>query len=396
MAFSTESEYRPYHPSESAASFYTHDNDRDYIVIQDLDHFNYAIHEYTHLVIARSGLRIPLWMNEGWADLNSTLTEKGKKAMIGDIIPGRREALLRNTWIPLADLDKVDQRSPMYNEREKASVFYGESWALVHMLFLAPQYRKKFDLFVQATVAGKSLADACLTAFGKSAAVVQQDLVKYIGNNQLDGAVFDVNLAGVQVNPVISTMTPLDTGLLLADVLTLTRKFPEAKTALEELSKQYPADPRIPEALGYLTIKMGDRAEGMRLLKESFDKGSNDALMCYRLAVLLHATSVNRGAVLIILRRAIQLQPDYPDARLQLGITLLESQDYAGSLNELRAISKIPEANALWYFAATGIDNAKLGHSEEARKNIDLARKWAKTPAQNQQLDQMMSALGAK
>ena len=37
--------------------------------------------------------------------------------------------------VPLADLLKVDHSSPLYNEGDRASDFYAESWALTHMLF---------------------------------------------------------------------------------------------------------------------------------------------------------------------------------------------------------------------------------------------------------------------
>ncbi len=366
--------------------------------MQDLerDHFNYAVHEYTHLLIARSELRLPLWMNEGWADLNSTLSVKGGKAMIGDMIAGRRDALLKNPWIPLTDLDKVDQRSPLYNEHEKASVFYGESWALVHMLFLAPDYRTKFEQFVQATVSGKDLASACAAVYGKPAASVQQDLVKYIDGGKLYGAVFAVHPDAAPEPPAVKPVSDTDAGVLLADLLTLTHKYPEARSALETLAKEHPENAPVEEALGYLLIKTGEQSEGIRHLKRAFDLGTTDAVMCYRLAVMLHATTVDRGAVLAILRRALALQPDYTDARLQLGVTLLEAQDYAGSLSELRLIAKVPEASAPWYFSATAIDNAKLGHPEEATKNLELARKWAKTPAQISQVEQVYRSLNGK
>ena len=366
--------------------------------MQDLeaDRFIYAIHEYTHLLLARSGLHIPLWMNEGWADLNSTLTVKGQKAMIGAVIAGRRDALLQNKWIPLSDLDKVNQKSPMYNEREKASVFYGESWALVHMLFLSDDYRKKFNQFVQATLDGKDISAAILTVYNKPASKVQEDLLKYISNGHLNGAVFDFKADETPGVASLTTVEDVESGLMLADLLALTHKFAEAKTMLAETAKKHPENSAVPKVLGYLLIRTGDQQQGMKDLQKAFDLGTDDPVLCYRLAVMLYATTMDRGAVIAVLRRALALQPDYADARLQLGVTLLEAQDYAASLSELRLITKVPEVSAPWYFSATAIDNAKLGHAEEARKNVDLARKWAKTPAQVKQVEQIFGSLNGK
>src|SRR5579863_7133997 len=50
VAFRSESQYKPYRMSESAAAYYTHTRNRDYIVMQDISSELYpaAIHEYTH------------------------------------------------------------------------------------------------------------------------------------------------------------------------------------------------------------------------------------------------------------------------------------------------------------------------------------------------------------
>lgn len=398
VAFASPEEYGIYSPSDSAASFYTKDNDHDEIVMRDLDpdHFNYAVHEYTHLVIARAGVHMPVWMNEGWADLNSTLTLKGRKATVGEIIPGRRDALQSNLWIPLADLDKIDQRSPLYNERSKASVFYGESWALMHMLFLSPEYRGKFNDFVRAIISGKSLVDACPAALGKSVTEVEADLKKYFNGKKLYGAQFAVELKDAQETPAIKAVSALDSGILLADLLALVAKTTQSKAAYEALQKSYPGNPEIDAALGYLTFKTGDQPAGVALLKKALSEGSTDAVMCYRLGVILRASNKDSAGSIAALHRALELKPDYTEARLQLGIGLLQDQNFSDSLRELQQIRKVPEESAPWYFSATAIDDAKLGNPEQARKNIDLARKWAKSPAQITQVEQILHALGGQ
>ena len=397
IAFTSPERYAFYSPSDAAASFYTKDDEHDEIVMRDLEpeHFNYAVHEYTHLVVSRAGVHMPVWMNEGWADLNSTLAIKGHKAMIGDIIAGRRDALLTHSWIPLEDLDKIDQRSPLYNERDKASVFYGESWALMHMLFLSPKYRAKFDGFVRLILSGKNLAAACWEALGKSASGVQADLKDYMDRGRLLGAVFTVNLDGSQETAAVEQLTPLDSGLFLADLLTLEHKYSQAQEAYVALGKTFPDNPEIDKYLGYLEFKTGNQPGGVVLLKKALADGSKDAVLCYRLGVILRASNDFAGA-LQAQRRALELNPEYTVARLELGIVLLQKQDFAGSLLELQKIRKVPEENAPWYFSATAIDNAKLGHSEEARKNASLARKWAKSPAQVSEVEQIIHSLDSR
>ena len=80
VAFRGEKQYQPYRINEFAVAYYTHGRNRDYIVMQDIasEHYPVAIHEYTHLVIEHTGLNPPPWLNEGLAELYSTLTPVGK------------------------------------------------------------------------------------------------------------------------------------------------------------------------------------------------------------------------------------------------------------------------------------------------------------------------------
>ena len=154
VAFRGEKQYQPYRLNEFATAYYTRGRNRDYIVMQDIssEHYPVAIHEYAHLIIEHSGLNPPPWLNEGLAELYSTLTPVGKKAALGDIIPGRTQTLQNGKWIPLDALTSADRQSPLYNERDRAGMFYAESWALTHMLFFSPDYRPNFPKFL---VAGK-------------------------------------------------------------------------------------------------------------------------------------------------------------------------------------------------------------------------------------------------
>ena len=155
IAFRSDKEFKPYRLNEASTAFYTRSQSRDYIVMRDAspEHYPVAIHEYMHLVIEHSGLKVPVWFNEGWADLFSTLKPSGRKAVVGDLIPGRVQTVQQQKWIPLDQLGAVDHKSAMYNEKDKAGMFYAESWVLTHMLFLANEYRPGFGKFVDALAA---------------------------------------------------------------------------------------------------------------------------------------------------------------------------------------------------------------------------------------------------
>lgn len=48
-----------------------------------------------------------MWLDEGWADVFSTLKPWGKKSMVGDLIPGRVQVLQREDWMSFEDLTSV-------------------------------------------------------------------------------------------------------------------------------------------------------------------------------------------------------------------------------------------------------------------------------------------------
>src|ERR1019366_7163074 len=82
--FETASQYQPFRPNESSVAFFVATPARDYIVMGDriADDFGPAIHEYMHLIVRHSGLKLPTWLNEGWADVYSTLRPMGKDTAV--------------------------------------------------------------------------------------------------------------------------------------------------------------------------------------------------------------------------------------------------------------------------------------------------------------------------
>src|SRR6185503_17465547 len=182
VAFRNDKEYKPFRPSESAAAFYAAGYDRDYIVMQGIASENYpvAVHEFTHLLVKHSGGEVPIWFNEGLAELYSTLKPLGKKVQIGDLKPRYLLELRESKWLPLDALVSVDKDSPYYNERNRAGVFYAESWALTHMLNLSPQYRPQFSKFVSLLASGLPATNAFWQAYAKTLAQVQKDLELYL------------------------------------------------------------------------------------------------------------------------------------------------------------------------------------------------------------------------
>jgi hypothetical protein len=319
VLFRSAEDYRPYSPSAANIAYYAQTHRRDYIVMRDerAGRDPVAIHEFTHLMIAQQGWNLPVWLGEGWADVNSTLRRTGPdKVLIGDLIPGRVETLRTSGWIPLATLTSATDTSPLYTG-PRAQMFYSESWALVHMLYLSPNYGPGFGPFVLALARGKSFSRACETAFHRTPYEVERDLHAYLESRQLYGLTFTVNFSAASTAVRITPLTRFDADLGLADLLAAVHHFAAAKSAYRWLALRYPDRVEVEESLGYLAWSMGNLAAARSHFAAALERGTRDSAMCVDYARLLRLAHDRPGARMA-LERAVSLDPGNRQARQEL------------------------------------------------------------------------------
>ncbi len=106
-----------------------------------------------------------------------------------DAVLGRASAellyeLRGGRLIPLDVLFQVDHSSPYYNEQNKTSLFYAESWALVHFLMAGDKgaHRPLITNYLTALTKGADPVAAGRQAFG-DLGQFQRHLAQYIGNS---------------------------------------------------------------------------------------------------------------------------------------------------------------------------------------------------------------------
>ncbi len=188
--FGTANEMRPFVPIYNGkpvtlGGYFHHDGEVNYIAL-DLAAFEESsqvvFHEYTHLLLRNATPSIPVWLNEGLAEYYSTyaLAASGRRADIGRPVP-RHVALLRERVIPIAQLIAVDQSSELYNEGERRSIFYAESWALTHYLMIEmPDGPQSINTYVAAVAGGQHHDEAFTDAFGMSPDAFDKVLRRYV------------------------------------------------------------------------------------------------------------------------------------------------------------------------------------------------------------------------
>jgi hypothetical protein len=221
IAFSSEKDFKAYRPNAGTFAYYLRSRARDYIVMQDIEaaHSQSAVHEYTHLFVQHMKLELPVWLSEGLADLYSSLEPHGPQALVGRPLPSHHMVLAQQAWISWDVLFTVDQSSSYYNESEKMSIFYAQSWVLTHMLNLGPAYRTRFGGFLSAIAGGMSTSEALQKVYGKSTNEIGKDVNKYAHQTTVDGELFDITLPKSSLQPHVTELGEFDVQLALADLL---------------------------------------------------------------------------------------------------------------------------------------------------------------------------------
>src|SRR5215212_8407089 len=187
IVFKSDSSYTPFKPRASTAGYFQAGPDVNYITLTtevrgEQDPFSVIFHEYTHLLVNNTFENAPVWFNEGLAEYYSTfsITDDQKIALGAPI--GHHVFLLRQSkMLPLRTLFEVDHKSPHYNETNKQSIFYAQSWALMHYLIIGKAGRvEQLGKFMELLGAQVPLDQAFQKAFGTPFEVMEKDLREYV------------------------------------------------------------------------------------------------------------------------------------------------------------------------------------------------------------------------
>jgi len=375
LIFGTAKEYQPYRFNSFADAYYTKHGDRDFIVVGGVDEHSTmtASHEYTHLVFEHAGFDLPPWLNEGIAELFSTLRPHGETTEFGDTIPGRLYELNRAQWVPLQTILSVDRDSPWYNDADKADSFYNESWALVHMLMTRDQYRGKFWEVAGAVDKGAPSASALESAYGMPLAQLESNLRWYVSGDHFN--LLRVSIPLPQVDKVAGHPADMfEVRTLQAELLVgLKGQHDEARQRLEELVHEDPARPGPWADLGYLAWHDGHVDEAAEKFGRAFDLGDRNPRLIMDLAHAFQGTKPARS--MEALRALLAGRPDDIDARLYLASLQMSSDRVVEAVNTTQPITSVKTAeqrDELLYLRAFAA--LKLGNMAAARANAEQLR----------------------
>jgi hypothetical protein len=217
--------YRPRHNGKPVAvgGFFVGSENSNIIAltVDDADlAFRTVFHEYTHLVTANAARALPAWADEGLAEFYSTfaVTPDGKRGLLGRAIRSHYALLGRSALLPLEQLLAVDHTSELYNEGQRRSIFYAQSWAMVHMLLAGqPNRSKEFSEYIRLTASGTPSAAAWRHAFGSFDAI--SEVKRFLRNRLVPGVSYSFEERIGAVTAQVSRPRSSDVDAVLAALL---------------------------------------------------------------------------------------------------------------------------------------------------------------------------------
>ena len=363
--FSSTNEFTHYRPNPVAAGFHVPGTSQDIVAAVD-GNDRVLLHEYAHVAVRHAGLRLPLWLSEGTAELYSTVPP-------GAMIDAHLQTLRRESWLPLKNLLAVDGQSPEYNESRRTSIFYAQSWALVHLLNLSPARRGGLAKLVDLLQEGRGSTEALRRVYGLDEATLQAELQRYM--RDLRAPAPQRARSGPADVPV-QRLAEVEAQIALFELARAVPRHESARALLSRLRRSFPDHPKVLNALGDEALQAGDDKQALDLYTNALRAGDTSGRLRYEVALLRRAAGEPVAEVERWLREALGREPDLFDAHFLLGNLLLEADRPQEATESLQAAAALQPLNGT-VFEQLALALLRLGRSDEAKAAARRARTLA-------------------
>ena len=346
------------------------------------DAYHTIYHEYVHMLMSLNVPWLPTWLNEGIAEVygNSVIGEK--QVMLGRPSKAHVALLRDNRLLPLDVLLAVDKSSPHYNEANKASIFYAESWALTHFLMLGDrmQHNQKLVEFVGLIGNGVEQREALQRCLGD---------LKTLGE-QLQVYVRRPTMGYVRVEPphdiekgefTVREISAAESAAVRGDFHLQNGREAEARALLEEALR---LDPRVAlahESLGFLHYQRGEKEEAAERFTEAVKLDSRSYLAHYYNALLTAQNSLDRESIALAensLRRALELNSEFGYAAAALAGFYATQDDKLDQALPLAKRAVELDPSVLSHYITLGGILLRLDRADEAESAGQRALRVAK------------------
>jgi len=372
VVFKSDSSYKPFKPKRAdgkidnfVAGYFQPGEDVNYITLstdgEDSQMYGTIFHEYVHFIIETNygKSEIPPWFNEGLAEYYQTFSIlEDQKVKLG--LPQSEHLLLlqQSQFIPLEQLFKISNYQLHQTGNHSRSVFYAESWALLHYLIQGGKSEgltKFLNMMLKDVPQEKAFQDA----FQMSYEQMEKELRKYVAKStyQYLTITFDNKLT-FETDMQTSPLDEADSNAYLGDLLYHTNRADDAEPYLLTSLKLKPEMSMANLTLGM--VKMGQRkwSEARNHLEKAIAEDQKSHMAYYRYAYLLSRENRDEFGYVSefpketavkmreALKKAIAINPAFSESyELYAYISLISGEELAESVTMLQKALKYQPGN---------------------------------------------------
>jgi tetratricopeptide (TPR) repeat protein len=362
--------------------------DKNYILLRldapGQNPYRVIYHEYAHLILEDNFKSIPLWLNEGLAEFYGHSTLDGKTIRLG--LPSEKNLKLLQTvrLLPLKTLFTINESSPYYNEANKGTIFYAQSWALTDFLMFQNLHsgRGPIDRYLALIAQGSDPVNAAAQAFG-DLDQLQDDLEHFVHGLQFHYYRLKVSLSVDERDLHASPLLPAESDALRGDFLARVSRIHEAGSLLQSALKQVPQMASANESMGLLELHEGHPEKAQAWFAKAASLSPQSYLARFYLALALMKNFPRAAQFQKItndLNDMIQFNPTFAPAYAALA-TLYANQLRDSPKAQMLAAkaSQLDPHNVHYLFLESEI-LLKMGNTGEALQVAERAVNEAQSP----------------
>ncbi|MFZ1702317.1 MAG: tetratricopeptide repeat protein [Pyrinomonadaceae bacterium] len=301
VVFKSSSSYKQFKPKradgkidEQIAGYFQPGDDVNYITLavggDPSETYGTIFHEYVHFIINTNFGRsaVPQWFNEGLAEYYQTFEIADDiKVKLGLPQNNHLALLQQSKLMPLDQLLRVTNYQLHQTGGHSRSIFYAQSWALVHFLTQGGR-SAALTQYLNAVVKGVDEKAAFEDAFQTTYAKMEKDLRNYVSKStyQYNEVKFKFKLefeTGMQVSP----LDEAESNAYLGDLLYHNNRPDDAEPFLNTALKLRPDLGMATTALGMVKIKQRKFDEARTLLERAIAGDPKNHIAYYQYAFLL-------------------------------------------------------------------------------------------------------------
>lgn len=372
VVFKNASSFKPFKPVRSdgkadteIAGYFQPGEDVNYITLStegdDREMYGTIFHEYVHFIIETNFGKsdVPQWFNEGLAEYYQTFEIVDDiKVKLGLPQSGHLALLQQSKLMPLDTLFNLSNEQVHQTGGHSRSIFYAQSWALVHYLTQSGK-SASLNKFLEAVTKGVEAKKAFQGAFGTTYEQMEKDLRNYVSQSRYNYHELTFKLKLVYEDTMrTSPLYEATSNAYLGDLLYHSHRYDAAEPYLATALKLQPDMSMANTSLGMVKLRQRKYAEARTLLEKAIAGDAKNHAALYQYAYLLSREgrdefgyvtrfdSAITAKIFDALKKAIALNPSFSESyELYAFVSIVNNENFDESIKYLQTALRYQPGN---------------------------------------------------